>query len=380
MKTVFLDYNSTTPVEAEVLSAMLPYFSEYFGNPSSIHCYGQKTLHAIDLARMQISGVIGTNPDEIIFTGNGTEANNMAIIGIANKFRKKGNHIITSSIEHSSVYNTCRYLETCGFEVTYLPVNSYGKVSFSELKSSIRKETILISVMHANNETGVIQDIKEISEIAGRHSIPMHTDAVQSFGKIPIKVKELGVDLLTVSAHKIYGPKGVGALYLRREMGSIKIIHGGGQEKKMRAGTENVPGIVGFGKACELAIVNLDKNIVPLQKIRDLFENKIRINIPEIKINSYETDRIPNTSSITFPGISSDTLLIKLDLNGIAASSGSACGAVSMEGSRTLKAMGLSEKEQYCTVRFSFGIHTEEEEIDYTVQVLKNIISNKSEI
>lgn len=371
MEIVFLDYNSTTPVAAEVLSVMLPYFSEHFGNASSSHSYGQKALHAIDMARMQISKAIGANADEIIFTGNGTEANNLAIIGIAHKFMKKGNHIITSSIEHSSVYSTCKYLERCGFEVTYLPVDKPGRINLSELEASIKKETILISIMTANNETGVIQEIKDISKIAGKHNLFTHTDAVQALGKIPVNVTDLGIDLLSISAHKIYGPKGVGALYLRRGLGLAPIIHGGGQEKKMRAGTENVPGIAGFGKACELATANLGRNITHLQKIRNLFEDKIKHHIPGIKINSSGADRIPNTSSITFPDISSETLLVKLDLNGIAASSGSACGSVGMESSKTLKALGLSEKEQHCTIRFSFGLYTNKKEIDYAVKTLK---------
>lgn len=376
MKTVFLDYNSTTPVAAEIVSVMLPYFSEHFGNASSSHSYGQKAMHAIDMARMQVAKAIGANADEIIFTGGGTEANNLAITGIANKFKEKGNHIITSSIEHSSVYNTCKYLESCGFDVTYLPVNKSGKTSLSELEASIKKETIIVSVMIANNETGVIQNIIEISKIAEKYNVVTHSDAVQALGKMPANVNDLGVDLLTISAHKIYGPKGVGALYLRRGIGITPIIHGGGQEKKMRSGTENVPGIVGFGKACELAMENLDGNIVYLQKIRDLFEEKVKKHISGIKINSSDTDRISNTSSIIFPDFSSETLLVKLDLNGIAASSGSACGAVGTKSSNTLKALGLSEKEQHCTIRFSFGLHTTKEEVDYTVKTLEGIIKN----
>ena len=371
MKTIFFDYNSTTPVADEVILAMLPYFSEHFGNASSSHSYGQKALHAIDMARMQVAKAIGANADEIIFTGSGTEANNLAITGIANKFKEKGKHIITSSIEHSSVYNTCKHLESCGFEITYLPVDKSGKINLSGLEASIKKETILVSTMTANNETGVIQNIKDISKIAEKYNVFTHTDAVQALGKMSVNVNDLGVDLLSISAHKIYGPKGVGALCLRRGLGIAPIIHGGGQEKKIRSGTENVQGIVGFGKACELAITNLDRNIEHLRKIRDLFEKEIRKHIPGVKINSFETDRIPNTSNITFPDISSETLLVKLDLNGIAASSGSACGSAGMESSKTLKALGLSEKEQNCTIRFSFGLYTDKEEIDYAVKTLK---------
>ncbi len=375
MKTMFFDYNSTTPVAAEVVSAMLPYFSEHFGNASSSHSYGQKALHAIDMARMQIAKAIGANADEIIFTGSGTEANNLAITGIAHKFRGKGNHIITSSIEHSSVYRQCKYLERCGFEITYLPVDKLGKINLSELEESIKKETILVSIMTANNETGVVQSIKDISQIAEKYNVFTHSDAVQALGKMPVNVDEIGVDLLSISAHKIYGPKGVGALYLRRGLGIAPIIHGGGQEKKMRSGTENVPGIVGFGKTCELAITNLDRNIEHLQKIRNLLEDKVRQHILGIEINSSGADRIPNTSSITFPGISSETLLVKLDLNGIAASSGSACGAAEMETSRTLKALGLSEKDQHCTIRFSIGLSTTEKEIEYAIKIIKHLIN-----
>jgi cysteine desulfurase len=374
MKRIFLDYNSTTPVNKEVLDTMLPYFSEKYGNPSSTHDFGQKVIHAIDNARLQVANFIGSKADEVIFTGSGTESNNLALIGLAYKNRDKKNHIITSMIEHSSIFNTCKFLESNGFNVTYLPVTNKGLISPEDLKSAITDKTVLISIMLANNETGVIQDIEEISKIAEKNRIYMHTDAIQAAGKIRLDVNLLGVDLLSISGHKIYGPKGLGALYIRRGISITPIIHGGGQEKKIRSGTENVPSIVGLGKACEIADKDLEKNIYHLTKLRDALESEILNNIPKAKINGFSKHRVTNTTNISFPGEENESLLVRLDLNGIAVSTGSACGATSSEASRPLKAMGLSTKELYSSLRFSVGLGTTMEDIEHTVDVLKELV------
>ncbi|HBM15357.1 MAG TPA: cysteine desulfurase NifS [Lentisphaeria bacterium] len=374
-KSVFLDYNSTTPVQDEVMEAMLPYFAGHFGNPSSSHSFGQQAQIAIDKARMQLASLIGAKADEIIFTGSGTESNNTAIIGIADKIKSKGNHIITTSTEHSSVYNTCRFLESRSFDITYLSVDSNGIVSKESLEKAITDKTILISIILANNETGVIQNVRELSSIAKNKGILLHSDAVQAAGKIPLEVNDLGIDLLSISGHKIYAPKGIGALFIKRGLSLSPLIHGGGQEKKLRSGTENVPAIVGFGKAAELAKNNLSENSIKLLKIRDLFEQKIlNLNLP-VKINGSGVPRVPNTSNISFIGSDSQSLLVKLDLNGICVSSGSACGSASLETSRTLKAMALTDSEQLGTIRFSFGLQTTIEEIDFTIEVLRKIVS-----
>lgn len=373
MNQIYLDYNATTPVSSEVMEAMHPYFSTNYGNPSSSHSAGQKALRAMDLARTQVASLLEAKVDEIIFTGSGTEANNIALIGIANKFKGKGNHIITSSAEHSSVYNTCKHLESCGFELTYLPVDSNGIVSCEDLKTSITDKTILISVILANNETGVIQNIKEFAAIAGEHRIVFHTDAVQAAGKIALDVSELGADMMSISAHKIYGPKGVGALFIRRGLSLSTLIHGGGQERKLRSGTENVPAIVGFGKACEVAKLNLTLNSARLSQIKNLLEKEILSRIKGSKINGVGAPRVSNTTNISFVGTESETLLVKLDLNGIFVSSGSACGAASLEPSRTLKAMGLTEVQQHSALRFSVGLQTTSQDIDFTVETLKKL-------
>ncbi|MCP4178209.1 MAG: cysteine desulfurase [bacterium] len=374
MKRIFLDYNSTTPVKKEVLDTMLPYFLEKYGNPSSTHDFGQKVIHAIDNSRLQISKFIGSKPDEIIFTGSGTESNNLVLIGIAHKNRNKKNHIITTMIEHSSVFSTCKFLENIGYKVTYLPVDNNGLVSPDDVKAAITDKTVLISVMMANNETGTIQKIEEISKIAEGNRVYMHTDAIQAAGKLRLDVNKLSVDLLSISGHKIYGPKGIGALYIRRGISIDPIIHGGGQEKKIRSGTENVPGIIGLGKACEIADRDFDKNVAHLTKLRNALESGILKNIPNAKINVLSENRVASTSNISFPGVENESLLVRLDLNGIAVSTGSACGATSSEVSRSLKAMGLSTKELYSALRFSVGLSTTMEDIEHTVEVIKELV------
>ena len=377
MKKIFLDYNSTTPVSENVLETMLPFFLEKCGNPSSIHSFGQDALHAVNKARMQVAKLIGAKVDEIIFTGSGTESNNLAISGIARFNKTEKDHIITSSVEHSSVFSLCKQLEEEGYKITYLPVDKQGRISTNDLKNSITDRTVLVSVILANNETGTIQNIKEIAKIATENFIPTHTDAVQAVGKMPVSIEDLGVDLLSLSGHKIYGPKGVGALYVTRGFHLLPLIHGGGQEKNRRSGTENVPGIVGLGKACELAEKDLDKSIRELCIKRERLEHGILSNIPFAKINGGITERTPNTTNISFSGIPSDSLLVKLDFNGIAVSSGSACGAGSKSASRTLTAMSLPHKELYSSLRFSLGKDTTDEEIDYTIKILTKICSNK---
>ena len=370
---VYLDYNATTPVDSEVLNEMLPYFSEIFGNPSSSHTFGQKAIHAVDLARTRVAKFLGANPDEIICTGGGTEADNMVLHGIMNSVKKEKNHLIIPMTEHSAIFKTCKQLEEAGFSITYLPVNNNGLINIEGLKESITDKTALISVMMANNETGVVQDLKKISEIIKGKNIFLHTDAVHAMGKVKFTVDELGIDLLSLTAHKIYGPKGIGALYIRRGIKIDPLITGGGQEKKLRAGTENVSGIVGLGKACELAFKNIDKNIKDLCSKRDRLEQGILSNIPFAKVNGKSAERTPNTTNISFSGMESETLLVKLDLNGIAVSSGSACGAASMSASRTLTSMNLPSKELYSSLRFSVGKYTTNEEIDYTIEILKKI-------
>ena len=373
---VFLDYNSTTPVDYEVLEVMLPFLTDSYGNPSSSHSYGQKALRAIDCARMQVSSLLGSNADEIIFTGSGTEANNAALIGIAFKLKAKGNHIITTQTEHSSVFNTCRYLESCGFEVTYLGVDSNGIVSPETFENAITDKTILVSIILANNETGVIQDIKKLASIAKNKKVIFHADAVQAAGKIHLDVNGLGVDLLSISGHKIYAPKGIGALYIKRGLSLMPVIHGGGQERKLRSGTENVPAIVGFGKAAELSKLRLTENSEKLTFLKNSFEEKLIHLIPSAKINGFLSPRVPNTSNISFPGCDSELMLVKLDLRGICVSSGSACGSASLEPSRTLKAMNLPDEQQSSAIRFSFGLQTTLEEIKFTVETLKEIVTN----
>ncbi|HJO95390.1 MAG TPA: cysteine desulfurase family protein [Victivallales bacterium] len=374
MNRIYLDYNSTTPVSKEVFDEMLPYFCEKFGNPSSSHGFGQKVMHATDNARMQIAKFIGANPDEIIFTGSGTESNNLAIIGTAHKNREKKNHIITSMIEHSSVFNTCKYLESTGYDVTYLPVNKEGMISPEDVKSAITKKTVLISLMLANNETGTIQKIKKVSEIAEENRVFLHSDAIQAAGKLKLDVNSLGVDMLSISGHKIYGPKGIGALYLRRGISITPLIYGGGQEKKIRSGTENVPGIVGLGKACEIANSDFNKRNKHLAEIRDALENGLLKNIPQAKVNGSINNRIANTTNISFAGEENESLLVRLDLNGIAVSAGSACSTSSSEVSRPLKAMGLSTRELYSSLRFSVGLNTTLDDIEYTVDVFKKLV------
>jgi len=356
MKAIYLDYNATTPVAPEVAEEMMPYISEYFGNPSSLHSFGIKTKAAIEQARRQVAGLINCEASEIIFTSGGTESNNLAIKGIASRHRGRGKHIITSSVEHPAVYEVCRHLEKAGFEISYLPVDEYGRVDPESVEEAIKNTTILISIMHANNEVGTIQPIEEIASIARSYNIYLHTDAAQSAAKIKTDVRELGVDLLSIAGHKIYAPKGIGVLYIRSGVELDKLIHGADHEQNLRAGTENVLEIVGLGKACELAIKKLDEYHEHYKKTRDYLYNLLREALPEIRLNGHPDKRLPNTLSVSFPGVEANTLISRLD--NVAASAGAACHAESIDVSEVLKAMKVPVEHAMGTIRFSTGRET----------------------
>ncbi len=376
LKRIYLDNNATTPVHPEVLSEMLPYYKEIFGNPSSVHWFGQQAHNAIQQAREKVAKLIGAeNSSEIVFTSGGTEANNLAIKGVALALKEKGNHIITSKIEHHAVLNPCKNLEKFGFEVTYLPVDKYGIIDLDNLKKSITKKTILVSIMFANNEVGTIQPIEEISKICSENGVYLHTDAVQAVGKIPINLKELNINLLSLSAHKIYGPKGVGALYIRKGTRIQSILQGGHHEKNRRAGTENVPGIVGLGKTCEIAKKDMEKEIKTLTYLRDKLWEGISKKIEDVQLNGHPEKRLPNTLNVSFKFIEGESILLNLDLKGVAVSTGSACTSGTLEPSHVLKAMGVDPVFAQGAIRFSLGRENTEEEIDYVVDILPEIIS-----
>lgn len=375
-RQIYLDHNATTPIRPDVLEAMLPYFKEYFGNPSSIHRFGQEAKRGLEEAREKVARLIQADPSEMIFTGGGTAANNLAIKGVAHACRGKGNHLITSSIEHPAVLNPCKFLEGEGYRVTYLPVDQYGRVDLKEVQSALRPETILISIMHSNNEVGTIQSIEEIGEIARNHKIPFHTDAIQSLGKIPVKVEDLGVDLLSMSAHKIYGPKGVGALFIRKGIHLEPVLHGGHHEMNRRAGTENVAGIVGFGKAAELSRIEMEEQpgLKAMESLRDYFFKKIQQNLRYVRLNGHPVLRLPNTLNVSFEFIHGESLAINLDLHGIAVSIGSACASGAIQSSHVLQAMGVSPAIVQSSLRFSLGRDTTRDEIDQTIEVLRDVV------
>ncbi len=353
MQPIYLDHNATTPIAKEVADAMRPYLDQYFGNPSSTHSFGTSTKIAVEKARSQVAALINCEPSEVIFTSGGTESNNYALKGVAHASGKRGNHIITTSIEHPAVFEVCRYLEKHGFEVTYLPVDRFGMVDPHDVTKSIRPETILISVMHANNEVGTIQPISEISAIARKNNIIVHTDAAQSLGKIETDVQALGVDLLTIAGHKLYAPKGIGALYIRSGIQLEKLIHGADHEQNLRAGTENVLEIVGLGAACELAEKELEKNQVYYTKTRDYLYQLISEALPSVKLNGHPEKRLPNTLSLSFPNVEANTLVSRLE--GVAVSAGAACHSESIDLSAVLEAMKLPIEYAMGTVRFSTG-------------------------
>ena len=373
-KRIYMDNAATTRVKQEVLEEMLPFFTENYGNPSSIYALGGKSKSAVEKARGQVAEALNADKKEIYFTGGGSESDNWAIKGVALKNRDKGNHIITTKIEHHAVLHTCEYLEKNGFEVTYLDVDEYGLISLDELKNAITDKTILISIMYANNEIGTIQPIKEIGQIAKEHKIYFHTDAVQAVGNVKIDVKDENIDLLSLSAHKIYGPKGVGVLYIKNGVKLESLIAGGGQERRKRAGTENVPGIVGLGKAIEIAYENLEENNNYLLKLRERLINKIEQTIPYIRLNGHRTKRLPGNVNFCFEYIEGESLLLSLDMIGVAASSGSACTSGTLDPSHVLLAIGLPHGIAHGSLRLSLGSFNTAEEIDYVVENLAVIV------
>ncbi|MCX9075870.1 MAG: cysteine desulfurase NifS [Candidatus Methanoperedens sp.] len=372
-RLVYMDHSATTPVDPAVAEAMAPYFSEKFGNPSSLYTIGREARRAIEEARQKVADLIGAKKEEIIFTGSGTESDNLAIKGLAYKNRKKGDHIITSSIEHHAVLHTCKYLEAQGFRVTYLPVSNQGLVNPADVEKAITPKTILITIMHANNEIGTIQPIEGIGKIAGEKNIPFHTDAVQTAGKIQINVETLGVNLLSLSAHKIYGPKGVGALYLKKGTVVEPLLHGGGHERNIRSGTENVPGIVGFGKAAELAKERLPEEM-RLSALRDSLIKGI-LEIKDSYLNGHPEERLPNNVNVRFSYIEGESMVLNLDMKGVAASTGSACSSTSLEPSHVLLAIGLKPEDAHGSLRLTLGRGNTKEDVDYVVSVLPDIVN-----
>jgi len=374
LNKIYFDHNATTPVLNEVFEAMVPYLKDQWGNPSSIHWAGRGTKKPMEDAREQVCKLLNCAPLELIFTSSGTEGDNHAIKGIAYAKKDKGNHIITTKVEHPAVLNTCKYLQKEGFEVTYLDVDSEGMIDLEVLKAAITPKTILITVMYANNETGVLFPIKEIGDIAKAAGVTFHTDAVQAAGKIPIDTQKLNVDLLTISGHKLYGPKGIGALYARRGVRLVPLIHGGHHERNRRGGTENVAGIIGMGKAAEIALKDLDAEVAHLKTLRDRLEKGMAERIPHIKVNGNPEMRLPNTSNISFEFVEGESLLLGLDMKGIAASSGSACTSGSLEPSHVLLALGMSHEMSHGSVRFSLGKSNTIEEIDYLLEIMPPIV------
>ena len=380
MERIYMDNAATTRVKPEVLEAMLPYYGEVFGNPSTIYYYGREAHKALDHARQQVAAAIGADKDEIYFTSCGTESDNWAIKGAAFAHQKKGNHIITSVIEHHAVLHTCGWLEKHGFEVTYLPVDEYGRVNPADVEKAITDQTILISIMFANNEIGTIQPIAEIAKIAKAHNILFHTDAVQAVGAVPINVHELGVDMLSLSGHKFYAPKGVGALYIRRGVRIDTHQHGGAQERGKRGGTENMAQIVGLGKAIELATADVEGHAKKLAHMRDRLIDGILAEIPEVRLNGHRTERLPNNVNVSIRYIEGEALLLRLDLAGIAASSGSACTSGSLDPSHVLLAIGLPHEIAHGSLRLSLGDFNTEHDVDMVLEKLPQIVSTLREM
>ena len=380
MRNVYLDYSATTPVKDEVLKEMIPYFTEKFGNPSSLYDKGLEAKDAVTHAREQVAALINAEPREVFFTAGGTEADNWAVFGVCDKLKDKGNHIITTKIEHHAMLHSCAFLEKQGYEVTYLDIDKDGRVDLEQLKNSITDKTILISVMMINNEIGTLQPIKEIAEIAKEPKIIFHTDAVQALGNVPIDVKELGVDLMSMSSHKIYGPKGEGALFIRKGLRISNYLHGGAQESGKRAGTENLTGIVGFGKAAELARINFDEHVKHCSSLRDYLVERILNEIPDTVLNGTMDGRHPGNANITFKYIEGESILLLLNQFGISVSTGSACSSKSLEPSHVLTALGVPVEMIHGTVRFTVGDFTTREDIDYVVDSLKNIVTRLREL
>ena len=377
---VYLDNNATTKVDEEVVKAMIPYFSEYYGNPFSLHLFGNETGLAVTQARQTIADILKAKPNEIIFTASGSEADNLAIRGIAKAYKHRGKHIITSTIEHPAVKNTFMDLMEDGFEVTMVPVDENGVMIMDEFKKALREDTILVSVMHANNEVGTFQPIEEIAKITKERKIIFHVDAVQTMGKVEIYPEKMGIDLLSFSGHKFHAPKGIGVLYKRDGVRLARIITGGNQEGKRRPGTSNVPYIVGLAKALQMAVANMKEEWNREETLRDYFEDEVSKRIPEIKINGKGARRLPGTSSITFKYLEGESMLLNLSLKGIAVSSGSACSSDSLQPSHVLLAMGVPAEFAHGTLRFSLSKYTTKEEIDYTIESLVEIIGKLREL
>jgi cysteine desulfurase len=372
---IYLDHNATTPLDPRVLEAMMPYFKDNWGNPSSPYRFANRAKTAVEKARQRIAECAECKPEEIVFTSSGTESDNLAVRGAAYTLRSRGNHIVTTSIEHHAVLNTCKALEAEGFRATYLPVNSTGAVDIREVEESLIPETILVSVMHANNETGTIQPIKEIADLAKQRGILFHTDAVQSTGKIPQPLCKLGADLISFSGHKFYGPKGTAALYVRENTQLAPVITGGLQERGFRAGTENVAGIVGLAHALSLAMESSDKEYTRLRELRNHLESRVCTVISGVKINGAEAPRIPNTTNLSFDSVDGESIVLGLDLHGICISTGSACSTGEPEPSHVLLAMGLSPKEAQGSIRISLGKVTQEKDIDATIHALSKTVN-----
>lgn len=375
-KMIYLDNAATTRTAPEVVEAMLPFFTEHYGNPSSVYSFAAENKEAVNCQKQAIAEILGAKANEIYFTAGGTESDNWAIKATAEAYQAKGNHIITSKIEHHAVLHTCEYLEKHGFEVTYLDVDEYGKVDPEAVKAAIRPETILISIMFANNEIGTIEPIKEIGAIAKEHGILFHTDAVQAFGQLPINVDELQIDMLSASGHKLNGPKGIGFLYIRKGVRIKSFIHGGAQERKRRAGTENVPGIVGFGTAAKRAGSSMKERAEQEIELRDYLIKRVLEEIPHSRLNGHPTDRLPNNANFSFRFIEGESLLLMLDMAGICGSSGSACTSGSLDPSHVLLAIGLPHEIAHGSLRLTLSEEIAKEEIDYTVDQLKKIVEN----
>jgi cysteine desulfurase len=374
-RIIYMDHSATTYTKEEVVDAMLPYFTRHFGNPSSIYGIARESKTAIDTARAQVAKALGAQPDEIYFTSCGSESDNWAIKGVAYANRKRGNHIVTTKIEHHAVLHTCQFLEKEGFTVTYLPVDQYGRVDPADLEKAITDKTILVSIMYANNEIGTIEPIRELAAIAQKHKVYFHTDAVQAIGNIPIDVKAQNIDLLSLSAHKFYGPKGVGALYIRNGVRIENLIHGGGQERKKRAGTENIAGIVGCGKAIELATADIEGHNARIRAMRDRLLQGVLAKIPHARLNGHPTERLAGNFNVSFEFIEGESMLLWLDDEGICASTGSACTSGSLEPSHVLLATGLPVEISHGSLRLTLGDANTDEDVDIVLEVLPKVVS-----
>ena len=380
MRRVYLDHNATTPVDPEVLQAMLPYFADEFGNASSIHSFGQQTRAAVERARESVAALMGARPAEIVFTSGGTESDNVAVFGVVAAARGERKHVITTTVEHHAVLNACQALEQRGVEVTYVPVGCDGRVAPDDMRRSIRPETVLITVMHANNELGTLQPIEEIGRIAAQADVYFHSDAVQSAGKVPIDVNRLGADLLSISGHKLYGPKGVGALYVRKGTRLEPLFYGGHHERDRRPGTENVAGIVGLGRAAELARERMAEEAARLAALRDRLEQGLLEQVPHARVNGSRAFRTPNTTNITFPFVEGGALVIALDLKGVACSTGAACSSGAIEPSHVLTAIGLPPEEARASLRFSLGHRNAEEDVEFALAVVPGVVKHLREL